>query len=359
MATELAELAAQGLWPVLLELRQFLSSARALEVEQIGLAFQRDQWTLLGSRAANEQAAKTGSLRLLIPLSDSDSLDSEAVAVYSQHAFRTGGSPLLGKASQLGTSERAFLRAYLPMILGSFFARQAGELFITAHVAQTLDGRIACLNGHSQWISNHANLVHAHRIRALHDVVLVGRGTVESDDPALTVRHVSGPHPRRVLLTSDERFLSADCADYQVFREHGCLILTSHDRSAKFAASSDFPDEVEVVGVEYKSDGSITRSVLQRELIRRRLHSVFIEGGSVTVSRFFDQRSLDLLHLHLAPVILGSGVSSFCLPEVLHIESARRMLMEHFLLDGELLIECRDAAPKRRVGEPDASGLQA
>ena len=77
--------------------------------------------------------------------------------------------------------------------------------YVVAHMAQSLDGRIALPCGSSQWITGPADLEHTHRLRALCDAVLVGANTVVADDPQLTVRRVPGPNPLRVVLDPRSR----------------------------------------------------------------------------------------------------------------------------------------------------------
>ena len=78
--------------------------------------------------------------------------------------------------------------------------RSTGRPYVVLKLAATLDGRTAAPDGTSQWITGEAARVDAHRLRAESDAILVGAGTVRADDPTLTVRHVPGRDPLRVVL---------------------------------------------------------------------------------------------------------------------------------------------------------------
>ncbi len=78
--------------------------------------------------------------------------------------------------------------------------RRTGRPFVVLKLASTLDGRTAAADGSSRWITSTEARTEVHRLRAESQAVCVGAGTVRADDPELTVRHVDGPDPRRVVV---------------------------------------------------------------------------------------------------------------------------------------------------------------
>lgn len=80
--------------------------------------------------------------------------------------------------------------------------RRTGRPYVVLKLASTVDGRTAAPDGSSQWITGEAARRDAHRLRAESGAIAVGAGTVRVDDPALTVRHLDGPDPVRVVLGS-------------------------------------------------------------------------------------------------------------------------------------------------------------
>ena len=92
---------------------------------------------------------------------------------------------------------------------------------VVGQIGQSLDGRIATESGHSHYITGPADRRRLHRLRALVDAVVVGASTVAADNPHLTVRHVEGEHPVRVVLDPRGR-VSRDRA---VFRDHAARTL--------------------------------------------------------------------------------------------------------------------------------------
>lgn len=97
--------------------------------------------------------------------------------------------------------------------------RRTGQPWVVLKLAATLDGRTAAPDGSSQWITGEAARTDAHRLRAESDAVLVGAGTVRTDNPSLTVRHVEGRDPLRVVLGS----APADAAVHPAIEADGPL----------------------------------------------------------------------------------------------------------------------------------------
>ncbi|MDO9500783.1 RibD family protein [Falsiroseomonas sp.] len=188
-------------------------------------------------------------------------------------------------------------------------APQAADgCIVIGRLAQTLDGRIACTNGASQWIGGRGDILHTHRLRALCDVVLVGAGTVHHDDPRLTTREVSGPNPVRVVLDPGRRLP----ATHKVFCDGAAPTLL-----ATITPGAATHGQAEVL-VHADLPG------LLRGLAARGLTKIFVEGGGRTVSAFLAAGCLDRLHLTVAPIILGSGIPAFSLPQAARIDDGLR-----------------------------------
>ena len=114
-------------------------------------------------------------------------------------------------------------------------------------------------------------------------------------------------------------------------------------------ARPPLPADIEVVSLP-RSEGQIAPSAILAALAERGLRRVLIEGGANTVSRFLKARCLDRLHIMVAPIILGSGRSSFALPPIARVDEARLMKMRVHQLDDEVLFDCDLSDQRLPVG---------
>lgn len=213
------------------------------------------------------------------------------------------------------------------------------DSMVVAHLAQSLDGRVATHSGSSQFISGREDLTHTHRLRALFDAVLVGARTVEHDDPRLTTRLAEGPNPTRVIVDPGGRLPDS----HRVFTQGDAATLVIRGTKAPTFVA---PSHVEVATLEL-ADGWIPVPQLLDALSHHGLRRVFIEGGGITVSGFIRARAVDRLHITVAPVLMGSGRPSISLPEIETLDEAMRVQCRHFTLGPDLLFDC----PLPRLGQ--------
>jgi diaminohydroxyphosphoribosylaminopyrimidine deaminase/5-amino-6-(5-phosphoribosylamino)uracil reductase len=207
----------------------------------------------------------------------------------------------------------------------------ADGMWVTAHLAQSLDGRIATRSGVSQWISDRADIIHTHRLRALHQAIVVGAGTVAADDPQLTTREVEGPSPIRVILDTERRLPAAR----RVFAGGVPTLLAC----AADAPGGETHGEADVLRLPRDARGGLDLGALLAALRARAITHVFVEGGGVTVGRFLAAGLLDRLHVAVAPLLLGSGLSSLVLPEAAKPEDGVRAACRTFPMGADTLFD--------------------
>jgi riboflavin-specific deaminase-like protein len=216
----------------------------------------------------------------------------------------------------------------MPLCVG-----ESSRELVVAHLAQSLDGRIATVSGVSRFITGEENLIHAHRMRALCDAVLVGAKTVREDDPQLTTRLVPGPNPVRVVLDPHRRL----SPEHRVFRDGaGRTLLLCLPESLHGATRHGQAELVAIDGNERQ----IPVTAILQALRRRGLHRLFIEGGGVTISRFLQARALSRLQVAVAPMLFGSGRPAFSLPVIDDLSDAVLLDCQHFASGRDLLFDC-------------------
>ena len=179
-----------------------------------------------------------------------------------------------------------------------------GRPFVTVKAAASLDGRLAPYSGDARWISSKPSRVHAHRLRARNQAIMVGSGTVAQDDPALNLRHVRGRDPFVVVVDTGLK-ISPRALLIRLERKARVLIYCSR------RAPADRVRVLEAAGatiVRTKSkSGRLDLSALLVDLLGKGLHTVLVEGGGKLIGSLFAEHLVDRLELAQAPLLLGSG----------------------------------------------------
>lgn len=180
--------------------------------------------------------------------------------------------------------------------------------FVALKLAQTLDGKIATAKGLSQWITGDEARGHVHGQRSCYDAVLTGTGTVLADDPELTVRHVPGRNPLRVIL--DRTLRLPDTA--KVFNgDAETLLFTSAVTVDSVKLDRLRQKGVEVAVVKERQDGLDLEEVL-RFLHTKAILSVFVEAGALLSASLLREGLVDKVYMYVAPKLFGDdGLDSF------------------------------------------------
>ena len=180
-----------------------------------------------------------------------------------------------------------------------------GRPFVTGKAAVSMDGRIASRTGSSQWITGEAARRKAHRLRAIVDAVIVGVGTVLTDDPRLTARHGGGPGPRyRVVLDSR---LRTPVGSRLVQEGDGTVLVFTTSAAPAEARRALAAAGVEVKTIEADDDGRVAWPAVMRELAAMDVMHAMVEGGSRVLTSAFEVGIIDKLVLFYAPLLIGGA----------------------------------------------------
>jgi riboflavin-specific deaminase-like protein len=218
-------------------------------------------------------------------------------------------------------AERAAWALYAPLL------GRNDQPLVFAQIGQSLDGRVATIDGDAADVSGMEGLKHLHRCRALADCVIVGANTAIQDNPRLTVRLVRGDNPVRVVI--DPRGRLQDSA--AMLEGERCLVVQAGDR--------DRPAGVDTLKVASSADGLDAVSIIAG-LIERGFRRIMIEGGGITIGHFMDADLVDRLHVGIAPLIIGAGPPGLTTSPISLLAQARRPRARVYGLASDIIIDC-------------------
>jgi len=173
---------------------------------------------------------------------------------------------------------------------------------VTLAYAQSLDGSIAAQPGHPLALSGAESLRLTHALRARHDAILVGIGTMLADDPQLTVRLVEGRNPRPVIVDSQLRcptgarlFLAAA----------GQPIIATTTLAPESRAVALQQAGARILRLPHTPDGRVSLPDLLTALRAEGIASLMVEGGAGIITSFIRLQLVDEIALTIAPLFVG------------------------------------------------------
>ncbi len=215
-----------------------------------------------------------------------------------------------------------------------------GRPLIHLKAATTMDGYIATVTGNSKWITSAKARAVGHGLRASHDGILVGGGTVLADNPTLTVRDADGKTPARVVLDSHLR-IPLESNLLKTSSEGKVIVLHCADVPLHQANTLSNIPNVHLIECKQKNELLDITDVIQK-LNDLGFLSVLVEGGSKLHGAFIQAKLADQLSLFIAPKIIGSGIPWASIPGVANIAEAIQLKPDSIhttQLDMDTLIE--------------------
>jgi 3,4-dihydroxy 2-butanone 4-phosphate synthase/GTP cyclohydrolase II len=176
-----------------------------------------------------------------------------------------------------------------------------GRPLVTLSYAQSLDGCIAARAGERLALSGPQSLQMTHQLRAAHEAILVGVGTILADNPRLTVRLVQGQNPQPIVLDSHLCMpLEASLFQNPRLPWIACLEEADQRKSTELEALG-----VRILRLPADSAGRVSIPALLEHLANLEVNSLMVEGGASVISAFLHLNLVDWVILTIAPVFLG------------------------------------------------------
>lgn len=211
--------------------------------------------------------------------------------------------------------------------------------FVTVKVASSLDGKVAFQSGESKWITSEQAREKGHRLRLEHDAIIVGRRTVETDDPSLNVRVEDvSDYVNSVIVVDPKGKLLERLKDFNIAKVRPpervlvCVQIGLVDQAAVVRAQEQ---GFKVFAVSGSKEGVVDLRQMLRKVRELGINGVYVEGGAGTVGPFLDDGLVNRLHIFMATSIIGGkfahGWSDLCgvktLPEAWKLQRQRVKLI--------------------------------
>ncbi len=170
---------------------------------------------------------------------------------------------------------------------------------IILSAAISIDGKIATFSGDSK-LSSKKDLIRLHKLRSQVDAILVGKNTINKDNPLLTVRYSKGRNPVRIILDSCGT-ISDKSKILQTCNKVKTIIVVSKKITKKnLQKLKKFPLEIIMIG-----DNQVNIKLLMKNLGKRKIKTILLEGGGTINWEFIKNNLVDEFYITVTPYILG------------------------------------------------------
>ena len=196
--------------------------------------------------------------------------------------------------------------------------------FYIGQIGQSLDGKIALLNGNSHYINDKNSISYLHSLRSICDAMIVGVNTIRKDDPLLTTRAIKGPNPQRIIIDPSLKLTNK----YKVFKDGMPNIIFTHSKLNKKFNNTQI----------YQLPERNFTNLIYQNINRLGYKLVLVEGGSKTISKFLENRLLNIMQFIIAPTIIGSGINSINIEPITNLKNVIRTKNNIFKFGKEIIV---------------------
>lgn len=236
-----------------------------------------------------EALIRAGISRVVVPIEDPNPLVSgKGFASLRAAGLEVQVGLMAGQATRLN-------EAYI-------YAMRHARPFVHLKLACSLDGKIATHTGDSRWITGAEARARVQEFRHRADAILIGAGTAAADDPLLTDRSGLGRRRPLVRVLLDKNLcLTPESQLARTAKEYPTLVFASENADERNASA------LAKCGVEILRDqsGGYDLQAVLRELGKRSLQSLLVEGGARVAGAFLDSGLVNKVSFFIAPLIIG------------------------------------------------------
>lgn len=181
----------------------------------------------------------------------------------------------------------------------------AGLPWVEVKVACSLDGKVATKRGASKYLTSEASRRLVHRLRAAADAVLVGRRTVEVDDPLLDCRLIRGGKAPGVVILDTRCTVDPTARLFSIQRRRPVVVAVGHDAPQE-ARKRLRASGAEVWDVEKGVTGYLSWLDVLKKCGQAGLNHLLVEGGAEVFTSVLEEGLADEVKLFVAPIIIGA-----------------------------------------------------
>ena len=196
--------------------------------------------------------------------------------------------------------------------------------FYIGQIGQSLDGKIALLNGNSHYINDKNSISYLHSLRSICDAVVVGVNTIKKDNPLLTTRAIKGSNPQRIIIDPSLKLTNK----YQIFKDGLSNIIFTH---------SNIKKNLNNTKILKLPERNFTNLIYQH-INNLGFKFVLVEGGSKTISKFLENKLLDIMQFIIAPTIIGSGINSINIKPITNLKNVIRTKNKIYKFGEEMIV---------------------